>query len=198
LIKFINILDDKPHLKFKGLYDLAILAKQYPIDAVAISSYSIEDKEVDSRFINLKYIIEDKWIFFSNYSSPKAIQFQSHDQISALIFWPTINAQIRIKAIISKTSKDLSDSHYRSRSIEKNALSHSSQQSLLIDSYESIKKNYNKALGSSNLKKCPDFWGGYSFTPYYFEFWEGHDSRLNKRDVYEMKNGNWQNYILQP
>ena len=98
----------------------------------------------------------------------------------------------------TKTSKDLSDSHYRSRSIEKNALSHSSQQSLLIDSYESIKKNYNKALGSSNLKKCPDFWGGYSFTPYYFEFWEGHDSRLNKRDVYEMKNGNWQNYILQP
>ena len=44
----------------------------------------------------------------------------------------------------------------------------------------------------------PNFWGGYSFIPYYFEFWEGHESRLNKRDVYEMKSNEWEHGILQP
>ena len=44
----------------------------------------------------------------------------------------------------------------------------------------------------------PEYWGGFSFTPYYFEFWEGHKSRVNKRCVYELKNKKWICYILQP
>ena len=35
----------------------------------------------------------------------------------------------------------------------------------------------------------PDFWGGFSFVPYYFEFWQGHKNRLNKRHVFEQKDG---------
>ena len=50
----------------------------------------------------------------------------------------------------------------------------------------------------TDLKKCPDFWGGYSFTPYYFEFWEGHESRLNKREVYKKSDDIWKHFILQP
>ena len=49
-----------------------------------------------------------------------------------------------------------------------------------------------------NLEECPNHWGGFEFKPYYFEFWKGHESRLNERDVYEMKNGKWENYILEP
>ena len=40
-----------------------------------------------------------------------------------------------------------------------------------------------------NLDECPNDWGGFLFKPYYFEFWKGHESRLNERDVYEIKNG---------
>ena len=63
---------------------------------------------------------------------------------------------------------------------------------------ESLIKNYEKSLESDDLTKCPEYWGGFSFTPYYFEFWEGHKSRLNKRDVYEMVGDNWSHYFLQP
>ena len=37
------------------------------------------------------------------------------------------------------------------------------------------------------LKDCPEYWGGYSFVPYYFEFWEGMNLDLI-REVYEMRN----------
>ena len=65
----------------------------------------------------------------------------------------------------------------------------SSNQSKSIESYNQVIKNYNKSLKHHDLKKCPDFWGGYSFIPYYFEFWEGRESRLNKREVYEKAGG---------
>ena len=71
-------------------------------------------------------------------------------------------------------------------------------QSNKIDSYENVHVNYEKSLHEDNLEKCPEYWGGYSFVPYYFEFWEGHESRLNKREVYEIKNKEWDFYILQP
>ena len=59
-------------------------------------------------------------------------------------------------------------------------------------------KNYENTLKRDNLGECPEYWGGYSFIPYYFEFWEGHKSRINKREVYEIKDNKWINYFLQP
>ena len=31
----------------------------------------------------------------------------------------------------------------------------------------------NDLESQKNRQKRPDFWGGYSFKPYYFEFWKG-------------------------
>ena len=49
-----------------------------------------------------------------------------------------------------------------------------------------------------NRQKRPDFWGGYSFKPYYFEFWKGNENRLNKREVYNFIENKWQISFLQP
>jgi pyridoxamine 5'-phosphate oxidase len=122
MIDLINIASDLPHNKFLDLYQKALKEKQRGIEAIAISSYDKSSNEVESRFVNLKYISGNEWIFFSNYLSPKAIQFESHDQISALFYWGAINSQIRLKAKINKTSDEFSDNHFQSRSKEKNAL----------------------------------------------------------------------------
>ena len=58
-------------------------------------------------------------------------------------------------------------------------------QSEVISSYEAVLKNYDETFKKSDLTLCPEYWGGFSFIPYYFEFWEGHESRLNKRLVYK-------------
>jgi pyridoxine/pyridoxamine 5'-phosphate oxidase len=100
--------------------------------------------------------------------------------------------------LLKKTSNEYNQNYFFDRSEEKNALAISSNQSKPIDSYNLVIENYNISLKSDDLKKCPEFWGGYSFTPYYFEFWEGHQSRLNKRDVYELKGEDWIHSILQP
>ena len=67
-----------------------------------------------------------------------------------------------------------------------------------VESYQKVLDNYYKSLKSDDLNKYPEFWGGYSFKPYYFEFWEGHESRLNKREAYKKNADSWKHLILQP
>ena len=198
MIKFINISNAPPFVRFKEVYASAQNQNQKSIEAISVSSYSQDKKEVNSRFVNLKYIDGEDFIFFSNYSSSKAEEFNQHNQITALIYWNNINTQVRIKAKIKKTSKEYNENYFLNRSEKKNALAISSNQSEPIDSFESVIENYNKSFKLDDLKKCPDYWGGYSFAPYYFEFWEGHESRLNKREVYEKSGNNWNHLILQP
>ena len=198
MIQFNNLNQEIPYLLFKEKYDEALNAGQRGIEAISISSYNKEISEVDSRYVNLKFISNDEFIFFSNYDSPKATSFSSHKQIAALLYWPSINVQIRMRAKIKKTPNEYNQKYFFDRSEEKNALAISSNQSKPINSYSQVKENYNKSLKNDNLKKCPEFWGGYSFTPYYFEFWEGHESRLNKREAYEKTDDGWKHLILQP
>ena len=198
MIVFNNLSQEPPYLHFKAQYDEALNAKQKNIEAASISSFNHEISEVNARYVNIKFINSEEFIFFSNYDSPKASSFNSHNQIAALLYWSSINVQIRMKAQIKKTSKEFNQKYFFDRSEEKNALAISSNQSKLIDSYNQVKKNYNKSLTNDNLKKCPEYWGGYSFRPYYFEFWEGHESRINKREVFNKIDGVWEQSFLQP
>ncbi|MDA7702516.1 pyridoxamine 5'-phosphate oxidase [Gammaproteobacteria bacterium] len=198
MIKIQGINQAKPYSIFIDRYNKALSKNQSSINAISISSLNKKHMTVTSRYVNLKYIINDEWIFFSNYDSPKASSFSSHNQIAALLYWPSINVQIRMMAKIKKTPNEYNQKYFFDRSEEKNALAISSSQSKPIDSYNQVKENYNKSLKNDDLKKCPEFWGGYSFTPYYFEFWEGHESRLNKREAYEKSDDSWKHLILQP
>ena len=120
--------------------------------------------------------------FFTNYNSLKSQDFKSHNQISATFYWSKINTQIRINAKVFKSDSLISDNHFNKRDLSKNALAISSHQSKQIKSYDDVKKKHDLVLQDkcNNLKR-PEYWGGFSFIPYYFEFWEGHEHRLNKK-----------------
>ena len=198
MIQFNNLNQEMPYQLFKAKYDEAFNSGQKGIEAISVSSFNTKMQEVDSRYVNIKFISNDEFIFFSNYNSPKADSFNSHSQIAALVYWPSINVQIRMRAKIKRTTDEFNQNYFFNRSEEKNALAISSNQSKPIDSYNQVKENYNKSLKNDDLKKCPEFWGGYAFTPYYFEFWEGHESRLNKREAYEKSDYSWKHLIHQP
>ncbi|MDC1150383.1 pyridoxal 5'-phosphate synthase [Gammaproteobacteria bacterium] len=198
MITITNLSHESPYQVFKEKYDAAINANQKNIEAICISSYSRNKKEVNSRYVNLKFLDSKEFIFFSNYNSNKAQDFISHNQITGIFFWNNINVQIRMKGIIKKTDIEFNKNYFANRDKAKNALAISSNQSKPIDSYAEVRQNYDNALKTENLIKCPEYWGGFSFTPYYFEFWKGHDSRINERVVYELINDLWSYKYLQP
>ena len=198
MIEFNNISRQTPYLIFSNLYDKSLNSGQKNIEAICIASYSSESNEVTARFVNLKFVNNKEFIFFSNYKSPKSKDFSSHDQITCVIYWNNINVQVRMKAYIKQTTKEFNDEYFAKRDAKKNALAISSNQSETISSFIDVQKNYKQSLEKDNLTKCPEYWGGYSFTPYFFEFWEGHESRLNKRETYELHRDEWIHNLLQP
>lgn len=198
MIEFNNLNQGIPYELFKKKYDEALVAGQRSIEAISISSYNKEIDQIDSRYVNLKFISNDEFIFFSNYDSPKAAAFNSYNKIAALLYWPKINVQIRMKAVIKKTSVEFNQKYFSNRSEKKNALAISSNQSKSINSYNLVKESYKASLKNNNLKKCPKYWGGYSFTPFEVEFWEGNQFRLNKRDLYKKNKHTWNHFILEP
>ena len=198
MIEFINLNQQTPYLLLKEKYDKALNAGQKVIEAISISTFNKKMDEIDSRYVNLKFISNDEFIFFSNYNSKKGVAFKSNPQIAALIYWPSINVQIRMKAKIKKTSIEYNQKYFFNRSKEKNALAISSNQSSKIDSFNKVQENFYKSLHKDDLRKCPEYWGGYSFTPHEIEFWEGNEFRLNKRNLFIKNDNSWGHFILEP
>ncbi len=198
MITFINNCSNEPYLRLQEEYDKALKTGQKVIEAICISSLDASKLEVDSRFVNLKIVDNEKFIFFSNYYSPKARQFESCNTISSVIYWTETNVQIRMKANLKKLSEQSSNEYFKKRAKHKNALAISSMQSERIESYDRVVEKYQQVLKNENLEKRPKYWGGYEFTPFYFEFWEGNKSRLNKRDSYTKDGELWEKFTLQP
>lgn len=190
----------KPLQLLKKYYDQAIKSEQIIPEAMSISSFDFVNNFVDSRFVNLKFVQDNKLVFFSNYKSKKAEQFEESNTrlITALIYWNTINVQIRIRGNISKLDTKLSDKYFKNRAKEKNALAIASKQSKKIKSYELFLEKYKQILQNEDLTLRPGYWGGYEINTTYFEFWEGHNARINKRMVLELEKGDWKEYFLQP
>ena len=198
MIKFHELNSNEPFQIFKEKYNYAMSNGQKNIEAINISSFSKSLNEVNSRMVNIKIINNTNFIFFTNYESPKSRDFEEHNQVTAVFYWNSVDVQIRFKAYIKKTSKSYNNNYFSTRSKQKNALAISSKQSNIVESYESVVKNYKNSLETENLTRCPKYWGGYSLSPYYFEFWEGNESRINKREVYSLINNNWNKFYLQP
>lgn len=198
MITFKNNNNSEPYQELRRYYERALNLKQKNIEAILISSYSNSLKEVDSRLVNLKLVDNSNFVFFSNYESAKSKQFSSHSQISAVIFWNEANVQIRMKANIAKIPYKDSDEYFKKREKSKNALAISSNQSRQIGSYNEVCNKYKETLEGRNLEIRPDYWGGYNFVPYYFEYWEGHKSRLNHRVAYVFEKNNWISSTLEP
>lgn len=198
MIEFTERSIEEPLVKFYHLYSSARNKKDKSSDVAVISSFSKTRNEVNSRCVNIKFVINDKFIFFSNYDSPKSNEFKEHNQVSAIFNWRSINSQIRMKGTILKTPPSYNKAYFYNRDIYKNALSISSNQSAVISSFDEVKSKYEDVKTSRDLTKCPDYWGGFSIKMYEIEFWLGHEFRLNKRELYKKVNHSWKKFILEP
>ena len=198
MIKFLELCSSEPFERIRYLYQKAKDRDQKNIEALAVSSFSKKKGEIFSRYVNLKFIRNNEFIFFSNYESPKAIQFIEHSQVSGLMFWSQTNVQIRIQGRIKKTSKSFNQNYFEKRNKFKKALAISSIQSNKVNNYEEVIKKYEDTLENADLTRCPDYWGGFSIKPYFIEIWEGHKSRLNKRMTFNFVKSKWEKGFLEP
>ena len=153
-----------------------------------------------SRVVLLKNILEDGFVFFTNYKSHKSKEMQINNCVALNFFWKELERQIRVNGVVSKISDFESDEYFKSRPYESQIGAWASYQSKSIDLLHNFANDLNeleKKFNQDNMHR-PDFWGGYIIKPNYFEFWQGRPARMHDRLVYEINDGKWVNRRLSP
>jgi len=163
-------------------------------------SLATSDDSIGIRTVLLKYFDERGFVFFTNYESKKSKQIQNNPQAAILFPWLALERQVKVIGSVEKITKLESYKYFSSRPKDSQLGAWASQQSskissrsVLAEQFASMKKKF-----SSGEIPLPDFWGGYRVIPKSIEFWQGRESRLHDRFIYELSSGQWTISRLSP
>ena len=160
-----------------------------------------QDGQPSVRTVLLKSFDSQGFLFFSNYESKKGDALKVNPKGAILFTWLELQRQIRIEGIVEKISEKESLEYFQSRPKDSQIGAWASPQSRPISSREILEKNQNRlAAEYAEVEKLPlpPFWGGYRLAPVWFEFWQGRESRLHDRLVYERAGESWKIGRLAP
>lgn len=184
-------LEQDPFLNFKNWLAEAYHSANPEPNAFSLATLS--HGKPRSRILLLKAYYQNSPVFFTNYDSAKGQELENNNYASMLFFWPELMRQVRIEGTVTKLDAKLSDLYFASRPEAARIGAHASGQSKQIKNREEIEENYRKCSDSfiGQTIYRPKFWGGYVLQPDYFEFWQGGESRLHDRLIYEKSGESW-------
>ena len=191
-------LDDNPFKQFSLWFSQAIKASI--VEPSAMSLATADEKEIGIRTVLLKHFDDKGFVFFTNYGSKKSQQIEVKPQAALLFSWLDLDRQVKIVGSVEKITTLESIKYFASRPKDSQLGAWASQQSatissrsLLVSQFESMKNKFSK--GEVPL---PDFWGGYRVIPESIEFWQGRESRLHDRFIYQRSETGWSINRLSP
>ena len=157
------------------------------------------DGSIRQRFVLLKGVSEDGFVFFTNYNSDKAAALAQNDRSSMLFPWNELDRQVSVSGKVEKIAESESDAYFAARPRASQIAAWTSQQSQPIASRGALEAQYQATLERFDGGDVPrpGHWGGFKLVPERIEFWQGGEDRLHDRFVYQYTNG-WNRLRLQP
>ncbi len=185
-------IEKNPFKQFEHWLNDALNAKVNEPTAMSVATLGV-DGFPDSRIVLLKDFGLNGFTFFTNYNSNKGKSIAKNPAVGLHFFWPELERQIRISGFAEKTSNEISDNYFNSRPVLSQIAAIVSNQSSKIKSREILQNSFvseKEKLGDDKIKR-PENWGGFLVKPVKFEFWQGRESRLHDRILFEKAEENW-------
>jgi len=180
-----------PLLMFKKWFQEATEANCASPNAMSISTVN-KNGQPSSRIVYMRDILEEGFIFYTNYNSKKGQNIADNPKISALFFWDCNEQQVRIEGEVEKIPSELSDDYFSNRPRISQIGAWASEQSSEIINRQTLEDRVQFFEAKyPNTVPRPPHWGGYIIKPTYFEFWQGRLGRLHDRICYTFENKNW-------
>ncbi len=187
-----NSIEKNPFKQFEHWINDALSAKVNEPTAMSLVTLGI-DGFPDSRIVLLKDYGMNGFTFFTNYNSNKGKSIVKNPAVGLHFFWPELERQIRISGFAEKTSDAVSDQYFNSRPVSSQIAAIVSNQSSKIQTREILQNSFDsekEKIGDKKIER-PASWGGFIVKPLRFEFWQGRESRLHDRILFEKAEGNW-------
>jgi len=175
-----------PLAQFRFWFDETLRAEQPDPEAMTLSTATREGV-VSARIVLLKGFDADGFVFFTNYQSRKGRELIENPSAALTFYWHTINRQVRIEGVAAQISTAESEEYFATRPRGSQIGAWTSPQSEEIPDRETLARKLaeiESRFGEEPIP-CPLFWGGFRLRPHFFEFWQGRESRLHDRIIYQ-------------
>lgn len=168
-------------------------------NAMSLATVSA-DGAPSCRTVLLKAFDERGFVFFTNYSSRKAVDVAANARAALLFPWLALERQVQVTGGVEKISIKESLAYFVSRPYGSQLGAWVSHQSSVITSRQLLLKKLDemKRRFAEGRVPLPDFWGGYRVVPDAVEFWQGRPNRLHDRFLYTRETAGWRIERLAP
>ena len=133
-----------PFVQFNHWMQDAVLDNLFEPNALSLATVD-ENGQPSCRTVLLKGILQEGYIFYTNYSSKKGIHIQHNDQAAMLFWWREHERQVRIEGTISKLPAELSSDYFNERPKGSRISAMISPQSQIIEDRNSLSQWYMDA-----------------------------------------------------
>ena len=153
-----------------------------------------------NRMVLLKYLEGDDIGFFTNLKSDKSLEIRAHSMVSATIWWPEMERQVRIEGVATQMDRALAEDYHSSRPRKSRVAAWASDQSRPLGSREELEERFYQydSMFYGEDVPLPPFWGGYTIRADKIEYWEGRPNRLHERIVVMRGEEGWEMTRLYP
>lgn len=177
----------------------ALHGEQLEPNAIALAT-STPDGQPSIRMVLLKEFDDTGVVFFTNYESRKAQELEQNPKASILMWWSDVQRQIRLEGVVEKVTAEEADDYFGTRPRGSQLGAWASAQSREIPDRQALEDRvaeFEAQYAGKDVPRPPN-WGGYRLKPHRIEFWQGRDSRLHDRLVYERAGNGWEIKRLAP
>lgn len=178
-------LSDDPDALFDGWMDEARESEPRDPNAMALATVDREGRP-DVRTVLLKGKDERGFVFYTNAESAKGQELAAHAEAAFVLYWKSLNRQIRVRGSVETVSDAESDAYFDSRHPRSRLGAIASRQSRPLDSRATLEAKVAEleALYRDRPIPRPAYWHGFRVRPYQIEFWADRDNRLHDRVVF--------------
>jgi pyridoxamine 5'-phosphate oxidase len=173
-------------------------------ETCTLSTASLPSGRVSARMVYLKELdASGGFVVYTNLgTSRKAADLASNPHASLVFWWEALQRQVRVEGRATRLTQEESQTYFDTRVRGSRLGAWASRQSKVLQPAEGgdgtddgraqlegwVKEAEDRFQGEEKIP-VPEFWGGLRIVPDRVEFWQGRESRLHDRFVYEQQEG---------